>query len=83
MKNEMINILVNEVLNTASEFAQDIEEILANLDEETAELIALVAYQSGADSETAEELIEAIDSLPTEQRFEIDELIGMIAYTRA
>lgn len=83
MKNEMVNTLVNEVLNTTSKFAQNIEEILANLDEETAELIAMAAYQNGADSETVDELIEAIDNLPTEKRFELDELVAQIAYTRA
>ncbi|MCX4256467.1 MAG: hypothetical protein OSJ54_06025 [Oscillospiraceae bacterium] len=87
MKNEMINVLVNEVLNTTSEFAQDIEETVAKLNEETAELIALIAYLNGTDSEMEnelkEELVEAIANLPTEQRFELDELIGMIAYAKA
>lgn len=85
MKNA-INVLVNEITNTSSEFEHDIDEILSKLDMEAAELFALMVYLNDSDSEMKNELqaelIKTINSLPTEQRFELDELIGAIAYAR-
>lgn len=88
MKNaEIINVLVAELLNNNSEFEQDINETVSNLSEEAAESVALIAYLNGTNSELENEcraeLDKAIENLPTEQRFELDELVALIAYTRA
>lgn len=82
-----VEMLVAEVLNRNSKFEQEITETINEVGGEVVDIIANIEYLDGTYPETEQELkadlANAINSLPTKQRFKLDELMGAIAYARS